>query len=238
MIYFRPLSWPTRLKVIRGIAKGLAFLHEFSPRRYVHGDIRPSNILLGEGMEARISDFGLSRLTGITEESSLSVQWDQSTNGTPQQSSPYELTPIHAILNRSCYQAPEASKGRKPTQKWDVYSYGVTVLEIISGKFPVFQVGSLEMNLVQWIQLILEDTKRVTDVLDPFLVNNLGDECEMVDVLEIALSCIHKSPDKRPAMKHVCDSLDRITSPAKLKLMSEEQKLAKQASMGKGTMNK
>ncbi|TXG70026.1 hypothetical protein EZV62_004961 [Acer yangbiense] len=227
MIYFRPPSWQIRLRIIKGIAKGLAFLHEFSPRRYVHGDLRPSNILLGERMEAHISDFGLGRLADIAEESET-VQWEQMTNGTPQQSSPYEFTPINTTMTRSCYQAPEASKIRKPTQKWDVYSYGVILLEIISGKFPVIQIGSLEMDLVQWIQLILEDKKAVTDVFDPFLANDADREDEIVAVLGIALVCTHKSPDKRPSMKYVCDSLDRITSSTKQQFMlGEEENLAK-----------
>ncbi|KAL5809948.1 hypothetical protein ACOSQ3_026645 [Xanthoceras sorbifolium] len=224
MIYFRPLSWPIRLRILKGIAKGLAFLHEFSPRRYVHGDLRPSNILLGERMEGHISDFGLSRIADIAEES-VAVQWEQMKNGTPQQSSPYELTPINTTMTRSCYQAPEASKVRKPTQKWDVYSYGVILLEIISGKFPVIQIGSLEMDLVQWIQLILEDRKAVTDVFDPFLANDPDKEDEIVAVLGIALGCINKSPDKRPSMKSVCDSLDRITSSTKEQfILGEEAK--------------
>ncbi|KAK4838271.1 hypothetical protein QYF36_012440 [Acer negundo] len=198
-----------------------------SPRRYVHGDLRPSNILLGERMEAHISDFGLGRLADIAEESQT-VQWEQMTNGTPQQSSPYEFTPINTTMTRSCYQAPEASKIRKPTQKWDVYSYGVILLEIISGKFPVIQIGSLEMDLVQWIQLILEDKKAVTDVFDPFLANDADREDEIVAVLGIALVCTHKSPDKRPSMKYVCDSLDRITSSTKQQFMlGEEENLAK-----------
>ncbi|KAI9162638.1 hypothetical protein LWI28_029137 [Acer negundo] len=223
----RPPSWQIRLRIIKGIAKGLAFLHEFSPRRYVHGDLRPSNILLGERMEAHISDFGLGRLADIAEESQT-VQWEQMTNGTPQQSSPYEFTPINTTMTRSCYQAPEASKIRKPTQKWDVYSYGVILLEIISGKFPVIQIGSLEMDLVQWIQLILEDKKAVTDVFDPFLANDADREDEIVAVLGIALVCTHKSPDKRPSMKYVCDSLDRITSSTKQQFMlGEEENLAK-----------
>ncbi|KAJ0098697.1 hypothetical protein Patl1_21408 [Pistacia atlantica] len=217
MLPYRPLSWPVRLRIIKGIARGLAFLHEFSPRKYVHGDLRPSNILLGQNMEPLISDFGLCRLANIAEESQA-AQCEQTTTGTPkrsstpEQSSPFEFTAINATLSRSYYQAPEVSKVRKPTQKWDVYSYGVILLEMISGKPPMIQIGSLEMNLVQWIHLMLEDGKLMIDILDPLLARELNKEDEIAAVLKIALACVCKSPDKRPSMRHVFDSLDRLTS--------------------------
>ncbi|XP_044505179.1 receptor protein kinase-like protein ZAR1 [Mangifera indica] len=211
-MFYRPLLWSVRLRIIKGIARGLAFLHEFSPRRYVHGDLRPSNILLGQNMEPHISDFGLRRLANITEESQASL-CEQTTNGTPQQSSPCDFTVRNSTLSTSCYQAPEFSKVRKPTQKWDVYSYGVIILEMISGKLPMIQIGSLEMNLVQWIHLMLEHGKLMIDILDPLLARDLNKEDEMAAVLKIALACVCKSPDKRPSMGHVFDSLDRLTSP-------------------------
>lgn len=218
MLPARPLSWAIRLRIIKGIANGLAFLHEFSPRRYVHGDLRPSNILLGQNMEPHISDIGLCRLANIAEESEAG-QCEQVTPGTPQQSStpqknsPYEFTAIKSTLSSSYYQAPEVSKVRKPTQKWDVYSYGVILLEMITGKLPMIQIGSLEMDLVQWIHLMLEDGKLMIDILDPCLACDLNKEDEIAAVLKIALACVCKSPDKRPSMRHVFDSLDRLTSP-------------------------
>ncbi|KAL4363321.1 hypothetical protein GQ457_04G022980 [Hibiscus cannabinus] len=68
-IPFKPLLWPVRVQIMKGIAKGLPFLHEFSPKRYVHGNLKPNNILLDENMEPHISDFGLGRLANITDES-------------------------------------------------------------------------------------------------------------------------------------------------------------------------
>ena len=62
---FTPLPWEARLNIMKGVAKGMSFLHEFSPKKYVHGDLRPNNILLGTNMGPYISDFGLGRLANI-----------------------------------------------------------------------------------------------------------------------------------------------------------------------------
>ncbi|KAF9664003.1 hypothetical protein SADUNF_Sadunf17G0110800 [Salix dunnii] len=129
MTHFKSLSWSVRLKIMKGLAKGLAYLHECSPKR--------------------------------------------------------------------------------PSQKWDVYSFGVILLEMISGKSPKMQVSLSGMDLVQWIQLSFEG-KPPSEVLDPFLTRELDKEHEMVAVLKIALACVHASPDKRPSMKNASDNLGRL----------------------------
>ncbi|OMO80292.1 hypothetical protein CCACVL1_13078 [Corchorus capsularis] len=211
IISFKPLSWPVRVKIMKGIAKGLAFLHEFSPKRYVHGNLKPSNILLGEDMEPHISDFGLGRLANIAEESP-SFQMEQMPSWTPPQSSPYELTPINSSPNGRHYQAPEASKDMKPSQKWDVYSFGVILLEMITGKLPSIQIGSTEMDLIQWIQLSIEERKPLSSIIDPSLAHDWREVDNIAAVLKLALACIHKSPDRRPTMKYVSYSFEKLTS--------------------------
>ncbi|CAK7344245.1 unnamed protein product [Dovyalis caffra] len=210
MTYFKPLSWSIRLRIIKELAKGLAFLHECSPKRYVHGNLKTSNVLLGENMEPLISDFGLSCFA-YTSEESLPIQGEQMTSGTSQQGSPYALTPTHSSTPGSCYEAPESSKIIKPSQKWDVYSFGVILLEIISGKSPIMQISLSGMDLVRWIQLSIE-VKPPSEALDPFLARDLDKEHEMVAVLKIALACVHASPDKRPSMKNVSENLGRLAS--------------------------
>ncbi|XP_041003295.1 receptor protein kinase-like protein ZAR1 isoform X1 [Juglans microcarpa x Juglans regia] len=214
IVPFKPLSWPFRLRIMKGIARGLAYLHEFSPKRYVHGNLRPSNILLGQMMEPHISDFGLRLLTNIDGESQT-YELEQMSNGTgtPQSSSPYEFLPTSpTVTARSSYQAPEASRLTKPSQKWDIYSYGVILLEMISGKFPMMKIGCLDMDLVQWIQLSIEDRKPLSHVLDPFMGHDLDNEEEIVAIVKIALACVQKSPEKRPSMRYVCDNLERLAS--------------------------
>ncbi|PON49227.1 Tyrosine-protein kinase [Trema orientale] len=211
MVFFTPLSWPLRLRIMKGIAKGLTHLHEFSPKKYVHGNLKPSNILLGQNMEPQISDLGLCRLANIAGESQT-FQLEQIAAETPPQNLPHEMSAMNspAVTLGSQYRAPEASNGRKPSQKWDVYSFGMIMLEMISGKLPLIQVGSLEMGIVQWFHLSIEERKPFIDVLDPFLAHDLDMQEEIVAALKVALSCVHKSPERRPSMRYVCDSLDKL----------------------------
>ncbi|KAK3409395.1 hypothetical protein EUGRSUZ_J01519 [Eucalyptus grandis] len=206
-----PLSWSTRLRIMKGVAKGIAHLHEFSPKRYVHGDLKPSNVLLGKNMKPFISDFGISRLANFTGESSK-FHLEQVAMGTPEPSSPYEFTAINTTENlRSYYQAPEASKPTKPSQKWDVYSFGMILLEMITGKMPIVEVGSLRFDLVRWVQMSVDERIPISSIIDPILLHDLDKEEEMATVLHMALACLNKSPERRPSMRHVLNNLDKLT---------------------------
>ncbi|CAD6238415.1 unnamed protein product [Miscanthus lutarioriparius] len=110
----------------------------------------------------------------------------------------------------SCYQALEALKTRKPSQKWDVYSYGVVLLEMITGRSPSALLETMQMVLVQWVQFCIEDKKPSADVLDPFLAQDSEREDEMIAVLKVALACVQANPERRPSMRHVAETLDRL----------------------------
>ncbi|KAI3817220.1 hypothetical protein L1987_11009 [Smallanthus sonchifolius] len=203
---FPPLSWSERLKIMRGTAKGLAYLHECSPKKYVHGDLKPSNILLGPNMEPKISDFGLSRLANIAGGSTPTLQSNRVVSeATTATSASVSNAPA------SYYQAPEAFKVVKPSQKWDVYSFGVVLLEMITGKPPVVQVGPKEMDLVSWIQLCIDEKKPLSDVLDPGLAEDVDKEEEIIAVLKIAMGCTQSNPERRPSMRNVAEILDRLS---------------------------
>ncbi|KAL6010821.1 Zygote arrest protein 1 [Asimina triloba] len=205
MMAFSPLSWHARLKIMKGIARGLAYLHEFSPKKYVHGDLKPTNILLGQYMEPYISDFGLGRLATIAGGSPTAQS-----NRMGMEKQPSEASVSLTSNCGSCYQAPEALKLLKPSQKWDVYSYGVILLELISGRSPMVLLGTSEMDLVGWIQVCIEEKKPLADILDPFLARDADREDEMISVLKIALACVQTNAERRPSMRHVSDALERL----------------------------
>ncbi|KAL2896933.1 Receptor protein kinase-like protein ZAR1 [Bienertia sinuspersici] len=215
MSTFTPLSWSIRFKIIKGIARGLVYLHEFSPKKYVHGDLNPNNILLGQNMEPKITDFGLGRLANIaggspTLQSSRMTSEKEKAQQKQSGSAPSEVASVTATSAMSYYLAPESLKAVKPSQKWDVYSYGVILLEMITGRSALLQVGPTETDLVQWIQICIDEKKPLLDVLDPSLAEESDKEDEIIAVLKIAMSCVHSSPEKRPTMRHVYDALERL----------------------------
>lgn len=213
MVSFIPLAWSIRLRIMKGIARGLVYLHEYSPKKYVHGDLKPNNILLDQNLEPHISDFGLGKLANIAG-GSPTLQSNRMTTEKPQErqqkTDPSESTVSMSTSLGSCYMAPEALKVVKPSQKWDAYSYGVILLEMITGRLPVIQVGSSEMDLVQWIQLCIEEKKPLADVLDPYLAEDADKEEEIIAVMKIAMACVNSSPEKRPTMRYVSDALERL----------------------------
>ncbi|RAL36904.1 unnamed protein product [Cuscuta campestris] len=211
---FQPLSWSMRLGVMKGTAKGMVYLHEFSPKKYVHGDLKPSNILLGHDMEPKISDFGLGRIANIAGGSTTLLS-NRMASGRQQQPQPISgSSELASVISTgslgSPYQAPEAFRVMKPSQKWDVYSYGVILLEMLTGRSSLVQTGSSETDIVNWIHICIEEKKPLSDVLDQYLAEDVDKEDEMIAVLKIAMSCLHTNPERRPSMRHVLETLERL----------------------------
>ncbi|XP_042473049.1 receptor protein kinase-like protein ZAR1 [Zingiber officinale] len=193
---FAPLPWIVRLKIMKGVARGLAFLHEFSPKKYVHGDLRPGNILLGLDMDPYISDFGLGHLANMA--------------GKASEPSIASSSPVW--IDKLFYQAPEALKYLRPSQKWDVYSYGVMLLELISGRPPSVVMDTSDMDLVRFVQVSIEEKRSLLDVIDPYLTRELEREGDITAALKVALACVQFNPENRPSMRHVLDSLESLAS--------------------------
>ncbi|CAH9117777.1 unnamed protein product [Cuscuta epithymum] len=211
-----PLSWSMRLKIMRGIAKGMVYLHDSSPKKYVHGDLKPSNILLGHNMDPKISDFGLGRLANIAGGSMTMMisnrmaPSEKQYQRQPSTGSSELATVISGGALGTPYQAPEGFRTIKPSQKWDVYSYGVILLEILTGRSAVVQSGSSETDIVNWMHICIEEKKPLLDVLDPCLVEDADKEDEMIDVLKIAMACLQTNPERRPTMRQVLETLERL----------------------------
>ncbi|KAL1216429.1 Receptor protein kinase-like protein ZAR1 [Cardamine amara subsp. amara] len=211
------LTWSTRLKIVKGAARGLAYLHECSPRKLVHGDVKPSNILLDSSFTPYISDFGLTRLITITAASSSSNEPSSSSaGGFLGGALPY--TSIKPSDRSNGYKAPEARlTGSRPTQKWDVYSFGVVLMELLTGKSPDSSPLSSSSSvvvevpdLVRWVRNGFEEETPLSDMVDPMLLQEVQAKQQVLSVFHLALACTESDPEIRPRMKNVSENIDKI----------------------------
>ncbi|XP_058070114.1 probable LRR receptor-like serine/threonine-protein kinase At4g37250 [Magnolia sinica] len=207
------LSWEVRLRIARGVARGLTYLHE---KKHVHGNLKPTNILLGPDMEPTISDFGLERLIfGDTtnKASGGSGQHFSSKQSMVSRDNLQDLpTRASASVSAWCaspYHAPESLKSLKPNPKWDVYSFGMVLLEIISGKVLSEKEITSQLN----VGLVGEDRNRVLMMADVILRAELeGKEEALLMCFKLGFSCASLVPQKRPAMKEALQILDKLLS--------------------------
>jgi serine/threonine protein kinase len=198
------LPLEVRLKITRGVARGLAYTHD---KKHVHGSIKPSNILLNSDMEPIISDFGLDRLvlgnTSQKANTSARLLGIQRPTATREDHS-IGSTPYAPVAP---YQAPESLKNIKPNPKWDVYSFGILLLELLTGK--VFS----DRELGQWTAgSVAEEKSRVLRLVDVSIKAEVeGKEDALLACFKLGLSCASFVPQKRPSMKEALQVLERIS---------------------------
>uniref|UniRef100_A0A7N0UU58 Protein kinase domain-containing protein n=1 Tax=Kalanchoe fedtschenkoi TaxID=63787 RepID=A0A7N0UU58_KALFE len=199
-----PLSWASRLKIAQGIARGLMHVHENSPRRYVHSNVKSSKILLGNDLHPYISGFGMTHLiSGASELSHTTLKH--------QNLSHHILKGLKVSGASVVYSAPEIRfSGSKFTQKCDVYSFGIVLLEILTGKMPD---GGPEDNgdeLESFVRKAFREKCPMSDIIDPSLLHEVYAKKQVVAAFHIALNCTEVDPEVRPRMRYVSESLDRI----------------------------
>ncbi|KDP29095.1 hypothetical protein JCGZ_16484 [Jatropha curcas] len=183
-----PLPWPYRRKILLGVASALAYLHQECENQVIHRDIKTSNIMLDEGFNARLGDFGLAR----------QVEHDKSPDAT-------------VAAGTMGYLAPEYLLTGRASEKTDVFSYGAVVLEVASGRRPIEKETSgaskvgVNSNLVEWVWSLHREG-RLLMAADSRLEGEF-DENEMRRILLVGLACSHPDPLARPTMRNVVQML-------------------------------
>lgn len=198
-----PLPWRLRLLIAHQTAEGLAYLHSAAVPPIYHRDVKSSNILLDEKLNAKVSDFGLSRLVEMTENNDSHI-----------------FTTAQGTLG---YLDPEYYRYFQLTDKSDVYSFGVVLLELLTSKKAIdFNREEENVNLVVYMKKIL-DEERLMDVVDPVLketASNL-DLGTMKALGLLAAACLDERRQNRPSMKEVADEIEYIISIATGKASAE-----------------
>ncbi|XP_060196965.1 proline-rich receptor-like protein kinase PERK9 [Lycium barbarum] len=184
------MDWETRVKIAVGAARGIAYLHEDCCPRIIHRDIKSSNILLDNYFDARVADFGLAKLA--------------------QDAKSHVTTRVMGTFG---YMAPEYASSGKLTEKSDVFSFGVVLLELITGRKPVDTSQPLgEESLVEWARPLLGDAlekEEFDQLTDPRLEKNYVDS-EMFRMIEVAAACVRHSAAKRPRMGQIMRAFDSM----------------------------
>ncbi|KAG9452267.1 hypothetical protein H6P81_005171 [Aristolochia fimbriata] len=185
-------DWVTRYKIALGVAQGICYLHHDCDPVIVHRDLKPSNILLDAHMDARVADFGVAKL----------IQTDES---------------MSVIAGSYGYIAPEYAYTLQVDEKSDIYSFGVVLMEILSGKRSVDAEFGDGNSIVDWVRSKIKSKEGVAEVLD----KNAGASCssvreEMMLVLKVALLCTSRNPADRPSMRDVVSMLQEAMPKRKL----------------------
>ncbi|KAI3449882.1 hypothetical protein Pfo_006547 [Paulownia fortunei] len=180
-----PLAWFTRMKIALHAAKGLEYLHDTANPPVIYRDLKSSNILLDREYNAKLSDFGLAKLGPVGDKSHVSTR----------------------VMGTYGYCAPEYQKTGQLTVKSDVYTFGVVLLEIITGKRAIDTRRTPEQqNLVTWAEPIFKDPSRYSELADPLLRGDFPKK-SFNQAVAVAGMCIQEDASIRPLISDVVTAL-------------------------------
>ncbi|KAK3036412.1 hypothetical protein RJ639_030011 [Escallonia herrerae] len=184
-----PLDWNTRMRIAAGAARGLDYLHNQANPPVIYRDLKSSNILLDEGYHPKLSDFGLAKFGPSEDKSHVSTR----------------------VMGTHGYCAPEYGASGKLTMKSDIYSFGVVLLELITGRRALESSGGEKRSLVEWARPMLRDRENFVQLADPRLRGHFS-ESALRRFLETALMCLRTEAHKRPSVSDVVLALDYLAS--------------------------
>ncbi|ONK59273.1 uncharacterized protein A4U43_C08F4760 [Asparagus officinalis] len=183
-----PLDWNSRMKIALGAARCLAYLHEDSDPHVIHRDFKSSNILLEYDFTPKVCDFGLARAALGEQNEHISTR----------------------VMGTFGYVAPEYAMTGHLLVKSDVYSYGVVLLELLTGRKPVDMLRSPgQENLVTWARPLLTSKEGLEAIVDPSLGNNFSFD-SLAKVAAIASMCVQPEVSQRPFMGEVVQALKLV----------------------------
>ncbi|CAN6865281.1 unnamed protein product [Brassica oleracea var. botrytis] len=181
------LDWTRRLKIALGSSKGLAYLHELADPPIIHRDIKSNNILLDESLNAKVADFGLSKLVGDPEKNHVTTQ----------------------VKGTMGYLDPEYYMTNQLTEKSDVYGFGVVMLELLTGKSPI-EGGKY---VVREVKAKMDKSMNLYDLqelVDTTIIANSGNLNGFEKYVDLALRCVDEEGVKRPSMGEVVKEIENI----------------------------
>ncbi|KAL2495361.1 Protein kinase superfamily protein [Forsythia ovata] len=182
------LDWYTRMKIANGAAQGLEYLHDTANPPIIYRDFKPSNILLDEQFNPKLSDFGLAKLGPTGEQDHVSTR----------------------VMGTYGYCAPEYAQTGKLTTKSDIYSFGVVFLEIISGRRAIDNTKPTEeQNLVAWAKPLFKDKAKFTLLADPLLEGKYPVK-GMYQAVAVAAMCLQDEASTRPLIADVVTALEYL----------------------------
>ncbi|CAK7332009.1 unnamed protein product [Dovyalis caffra] len=195
-----PLSWTRRLSIALDVARGMEYLHNLARETFIHRDLKSSNILLGNDFHAKVSDFGLVKLAPDGEKSVVT-----------------------RLAGTFGYLAPEYAVMGKITTKADVFSYGVVLMELLTGLTALGEDRSEESRyLAEWFWRIKSSREKLMAAIDPVLVANEETFESISTIAELAGHCTSREPSHRPDMGHAVNVLAPLVE--KWKPVNDETK--------------
>lgn len=189
----RGLDWPSRLKIIKGVVKGLCYLHnELHNPILPYGHLKSSNVLLGKSFKPLLTDYALRPV----------------------------INPDSAHKYMIAYKSPEYARTGHISKRSDVWSLGILILEVLTGKFPenylLTQYDS-ETSLSTWVNQMAKE-KRLSEMFDKEMGDVKNNKSEMINLLKIGLSCCEEDAETRMTLQEAAEKIEEIKEDGKMNL--------------------